>query len=83
MSRGVTMRCRLLCPECGELRSIASISDDRRRIQLRECGHIRPETLPRKGVSLEDAFTEIGWRLYPATLDGYGTTALDRERWIA
>jgi hypothetical protein len=68
MSRGVNIRCRLLCRDCAELRKIASISEDRSRIQLRECEHVRPESLPRKGISLEDANSEIGWRLFPAQL---------------
>jgi hypothetical protein len=80
MSRGVNIRCRLLCGDCAELRSIASISEDRCRIQLQECQHLRPETLPRKGIGLEDANSEIGWRLYPATRDGDRTTSLPYER---
>jgi hypothetical protein len=83
MSRGVNIRCRLLCRDCAELRKIASISEDRCCIQLQECQHTRPETLPSNGISLEHAHTKIGWRLFPAELDGYGTTALDRERWTA
>lgn len=85
MSRGVTMRCRLLCPFCSVVAQVADVSSDRFSVRLR-CDHERTTaTLPSKVgcVSYELADTPEGHRLFPATLDGYGTTALDRERWIA
>jgi hypothetical protein len=85
MSRGVTLLCRLLCRECAELRSIATISDDRESVRL-ACDHERTAfTLPARpgSVSLESADTPLGHKWWPAMLDSYGTTALDRERWTA
>lgn len=85
MSRDLLIRCRLLCPHCSIVEQVADVSDNRYSVRLR-CSHQRTTaTLPSKEgcVSYELADTPEGLRLFPAQRDGYGTTALDRERWIA
>jgi hypothetical protein len=67
-----TRRCRLLCPDgCGMQRvsSINRLPSPRTVITL-ACGHVRGEILPAKGISLENARSPKGLRLFPPELIG-------------
>jgi hypothetical protein len=69
----ITTRCRLLCPDCGELRRVAAVAFDEQgaTVASLECGHSRGELLPVTapgGVSLELLNTPEGRRLFPPAL---------------
>ena len=63
--RGVNLRSKLLCPDCGEIKRVVAIHDDR-QITL-SCLHVRPELLPLQAgrISLEHLRTEKGQRFFP------------------
>jgi hypothetical protein len=61
----VSIRARLLCAECKELKQIKEYTDERRTAILK-CGHQRTTALlPASGVSIESLNTAAGLRLFP------------------
>ena len=69
----ITTRCRLLCPDCGELKRVAAITFDGKgtTVVSLQCGHSRGELLPVTApgrVSLELLNTPDGRRLFPPAL---------------
>jgi hypothetical protein len=79
------LACRLLCPYCSVVAQVTGVADDHTFVRL-DCDHGRTAfTLPSRpgSISFELADTPEGFRLFPATVDSYGTMDLDRERWTA
>jgi hypothetical protein len=61
----VSIRAKMLCPECKELKRIAEYTNERRTAIL-ACGHQRTTALlPASGVSIESLNTAAGLRLFP------------------
>jgi hypothetical protein len=65
-----TIRSKLLCHECGELKQVSSVNS---LIEL-ACGHSRPELLPGKGISVEHLNSRLGKKWFPAVIDDEKTS---------
>jgi hypothetical protein len=72
LDTSLNTRCRLLCPECNDLKRVKKVLTDTESptIAVLECGHLRGELLalaPGR-ISIEDMGTKRGRECFPATL---------------
>lgn len=69
LKTSITLRCKLLCGECRELKQVESVEFDSKgqTVVTLECLHQRGELLPSASghLSIEDVRTESGKEAFP------------------